>query len=85
VFRSNVHIYAQAINDVDRVTITTVTSKAIKEKKTKTDIAKVVGQMLGEKLKERKIEKGIFDRGSYRYHGRVARVAEGIREAGIQM
>jgi large subunit ribosomal protein L18 len=52
--------------------------------KNKVEAAKIVGQIVGERAKKAGIEKVIFDRGGYRYHGRVAAVAEGAREAGIE-
>lgn len=85
VHRSNVHMYVQAIDDVARTTIASANSKSIKDAGSKADLAKKVGIALGEQLKGKKITKGIFDRGSYRYHGRVAQVADGVREAGIEM
>lgn len=85
VFRSNTHMSVQAIDDDARVTVASATSQVMKEKGSKIETAKQVGQAIGALLKEKKIMVGIFDRGSYRYHGRVAAVAEGVREAGIQI
>lgn len=85
VFRSSKYIYAQAIDDVKRVTICSFSSKDIetKEKVNKAEAAKKVGVELAALLKAKKIEKGVFDRGAYTYLGRVAKLAEGLREGGL--
>ena len=86
VFRSNKFIYAQAIDDVSSNTIASCASKMLKseaEIKTKLNLALETGKKLGESLKKLSVEKAVFDRGSYRYHGRVSKVAEGLRSSGI--
>jgi len=87
VFRSNRHIYVQVIDDDKGVTVAEASSRALKEKeivkKTKRDIAYITGENLAEKLIKKKIKKVIFDRGSYKYHGRVAKLADGIRSKKI--
>ena len=87
VFRSSKFIYAQAIDDVNRVTLCSCSSKKItpKEKMNKSKTARQVGVELAGLLKEKKILKGLFDRGAYTYLGRVKRVAEGLREGGLQI
>ncbi len=82
VFRSNNHIYAQLINDEQKKTIISISDEGLKGKKQ--EIAKQVGINLAEKAKENKIEKVVFDRGGYKYHGRVKALAEGVREGGIK-
>lgn len=82
VFRSNNHIYAQLINDEQGKTIISVSDSGLKGKKQ--EIAKQVGINLAAKAKENKIEKVVFDRGGYKYHGRVKALAEGVREGGIK-
>ena len=85
VFRSNKHIYAQLIDDVQKKTILAASDEKIKKgKKTKVDLAKEIGKTIAEKALEKKIEKVIFDRGPYKYHGRVKAVAEGAREGGLK-
>lgn len=89
VFRSLLHIYAQVIDDSQGVTIAAASSldKEIKAQVSNGgDIAsaKLVGQLIGKKLEEKGIEQVVFDRGGYQYHGRVAALAEGAREAGIK-
>jgi len=85
VFRSHQHIYAQLIDDEKGKTIMVVSSREFKKsKKTKADKAKEVGKLIAKKALEKKIEKVVFDRGGYKYHGRVKAVAEGTREGGLK-
>lgn len=85
VFRSNRYILAQAIDDSKGETIAAVSERDLKEKiKPKADCAKEVGLLLASKLKKLKVEKIIFDRGAFRYHGRVKSLAEGLREGGMK-
>lgn len=83
VFRSNKYIYAQAIDDVKRVTLASSSSKGIAGKKG--DQAKAAGVKLAEILKGKKIEKGVYDRSSYTYLGRVKALCDGLREGGIKI
>lgn len=86
VFRSNKHIYAQIIDDVKARTIVEVSEKdlSLKEKVSKTDKSKQLGVLIAKKAIEKKVKEVVFDRGSYRYHGRVKAVAEGAREGGLK-
>jgi large subunit ribosomal protein L18 len=96
VFRSHKHIYAQIINDVEGHTLVALSSlspevrakveelKSKGEVKGKVDVARLVGRMLAEKAKEKGITKVVFDRGGYKYHGRVKALAEGLREGGLE-
>lgn len=84
VHRSNVSIYAQLIDDTKRVTLVGVSEAHIEGKgKTKTERAKLVGMELAKRAKEQKITTVSFDKGSFRYHGRVKALAEGAREGGL--
>jgi large subunit ribosomal protein L18 len=93
VFRSNKHIYAQLIDDEKGKTLaaasdlelkkTQKTKKLKNEKNKKVAIACEVGKLIAEKAKTKKIEKVVFDRGGYKYHGRVKALAEGAREGGL--
>ena len=83
VFRSNRYIYAQIIDDQKRGTLLSVSEKETKMTGTKTERAKMVGQILAERAQAQKIKRVIFDRGSYKYHGRVKALAEGAREGGL--
>lgn len=86
VFRSNKFFYAQAIDDVSRKTVVGVASKKFEAAKgPKSDVARAAGVELAKLLKEKKIVKGIFDRGAYLYHGRVKAFAEGLREGGLEI
>lgn len=85
VHRTNAHIYAQLIDDVKAVTLVGVSEKELgKALGTKTEKAKALGMLLAKKAGEKKIKKVIFDKGAFRYHGRVKAVAEGAREGGLQ-
>ena len=89
IFRSSKHIFVQVIDDDKGYTLVSastidseVASKVVG--KTKTEASRVVGQVVAERAKNAGIEEIIFDRGGFRYHGRVAAVAEGAREAGLK-
>ena len=90
VFRSLRSIYAQLIDDTSQTTLFTVSSLSkslsneIKKSKGKVEVAKIVGRAAGEEAKERKIDKVVFDRNGYLFHGRVKAVAEGAREARLK-
>ncbi len=88
VYRSTKNIYVQFIDDVNGVTIASASTleKGVKEEiagKTKTDAAKIVGKIAGERAKEKGVETVVFDRGGYHYTGRVQALADGAREAGL--
>src|SRR5437660_9263422 len=89
VFRSNKHIYAQLIDDLEGVTLAAASSRTATGKKAEAHggnvkAAKDVGKHLAEAPKGKGIAKAAFDRGHYRYHGRVKALAEGAREGGLQ-
>ena len=86
VFRSNKEISAQLIDDVNGVTLLSVSSrdKAIASKGTKIEVASNVGKTLAEKAAKVGIETVSFDRNGYLYHGRVKALADGAREAGLK-
>lgn len=84
VKRSSKHIYAQLIDDVVGKTIASASDKDIKDDSKPMVIAKEVGKILAERAKDKKINKAVFDRGPYRYHGRVAALADGARENGLE-
>lgn len=83
VFRSNKYLYAQAIDDQKGITLVSVSEKEIKEGKTRIERSKALGNLLASKLKK-KTEKIVFDKGSFKYHGRVKAFAEGLREGGLK-
>ena len=86
VFRSNANIYAQLIDDVNGVTLVAANTleKDFEGATGNKEAAKKVGMILAERAKEKGIEEVVFDRGGYVYHGRVAALAEGAREAGLK-
>jgi len=86
VFRSNQHIYAQLINDENAKVLMSVSDKDVKLKKgeKKGDAAKEVGKMIAKQAIESKIEKVVFDRGGFIFHGRIKALAEGAREGGLK-
>jgi large subunit ribosomal protein L18 len=83
VFKSNAHLYAQAIDDVARVTIAAVNDAQLPKKGTKTEHAAATGKKLAELLKKKGVSKAVFDKGGFAYHGRVQAVAEALRADGI--
>jgi len=87
VFRSTRHVYAQVIDDVSGQTIASASTmeKDVRSGATaNVDAAKAVGQRIGERAKAAGITSVVFDRGGFRYHGRVAAVADGARAAGLE-
>lgn len=87
VFRSNKYIYAQLIDDDKGHTLVSANIKEAgsKGKKlTKVQASYEVGKLLAQKAKKKKIASVVFDRGGYKYHGRVKAVAEGARERGLK-
>lgn len=84
VFKSNVSVYAQAVDDDARVTVAAINDASIK-KGTKTERALAAGKKLAELLKAKKVEAALFDKGGFKYHGRVKAVADGLREGGIRV
>ncbi|HFA50257.1 MAG TPA: 50S ribosomal protein L18 [Bacteroidetes bacterium] len=88
VFRSNKEIYAQLVDDRNGHTLLAASSLdagVVPDTSiNKTEQAKLVGKALAEKAKSANIEKAVFDRGGYLYHGRVKALAEGAREGGLQ-
>lgn len=88
VFRSLGHIYAQIIDDARGETLVAGSSldgeiRAGRNGKSKTDVAKLVGGVVGKRASEAGITAVVFDRGGYKYHGRVKALADGAREGGL--
>jgi len=84
VFKSNKYFYAQAINDVDNVTLASVSSKAMNLTVNKENVVKVAAQM-AENLKANKIEAVVFDKNGYLYHGVISAFADALRDNGIKL
>lgn len=88
VYRSNKHMYAQIINDLEGHTLVAASTLDDDfgldlEDPSKIDEARKVGELIAERAKQEDIEKVVFDRNGFIYHGRVKAVAEGAREAGL--
>ena len=89
VFRSSNHIYAQLIDDSAGVTLASASTldQTLREATAalkKAEAARLVGQALGERALAAGLQEAVFDRGGYRYRGRVAALAEGARHAGLK-
>jgi len=92
VFRSSKHIYAQLLDDEKGYTLVSANDLQVKKskipskdaKKGKTALAFNVGKLVAEKALKEDIRKVVFDRGGYKYHGRVKAVAEGAKEGGLK-
>jgi large subunit ribosomal protein L18 len=89
IFRSTNHIYAQIIDDVKGVTLASAATmdadaKAKIDTGGNTDAAKAVGELIAKRALDKKIDKVVFDRGGFLYHGRVKALAEAAREAGLK-
>jgi large subunit ribosomal protein L18 len=88
VFRSSKHIYVQAIDDIAGRTVASASTMeaAARSGATATvDAATEVGRLVGERVKAAGVTTVVFDRGGFKYHGRVAAVADGARAAGLQL
>ncbi len=88
VFRSNKQIYVQLVDDLTGETLVSASSKEkeiASQKVNKTDQAKLVGQRIAEKAKEKGIDTAVFDRNGYLYHGRVKNLADAARKSGLKL
>ena len=86
VFRSNKHIYAQLIDDVNGVTLASASTmdKGFEGNGGNKEAARKVGQAIAKAAAEKNIEEAVFDRGGHLYHGRVKELADGARESGLK-
>jgi len=84
VYRTNMHIWAQLIDDKSGVTLASANSKALKLKEPKLALATKVGSLIAQLAKAQKITKIVFDRGAYKYHGRVKALADAARAEGLE-
>lgn len=89
VFRSTKHIYAQIIDDTQGRTLAACSSteeafKSLDKPESKCNAANTIGKMIAERAKEKGVEKVVFDRNGFLYHGRVKAVSDGAREAGLK-
>jgi large subunit ribosomal protein L18 len=86
IYRSNKYIYAQVINDTEGVTLAAASSQEpdLRSDRLNVDTAAKVGTLVADRAKEAGITTVVFDRGSYKYHGRLKALAEAAREAGLE-
>lgn len=88
VFRSNMHIYAQIVNDAEGVTLAAASTLTLSKTEPGLHCNKSGAEMVGKEIarlaKEKNISKVVFDRNGYIYHGRVKAVADGAREGGLE-
>jgi large subunit ribosomal protein L18 len=87
VFRSLSHIYVQVVDDVAGRTLAAasdVEKTLNRDGKKKTDVAVAVGELIAQRAREKGVEQVVFDRGGYRFHGRVKALAEAARKAGLR-
>ena len=86
VFRSNTNLYAQVIDDVNKVTLASASTldKEVKTKKSNKEAAKEVGALVAKRAMEKNITSVVYDRVGYIYHGVVKELAEAAREAGLK-
>ena len=85
IFRSLKNIYVQVIDDTKGKTLASARSGEIKQAKNNIEEARELGKLIAKKCKEVKITNAVFDRGGYKYHGKVRAVAEGAREGGLKL
>ena len=88
VFRSLSHVYAQVIDDAQGVTLTAASSledqvRQRRNGKPKTEVSKLVGELIAQRAKEKGVTQVVFDRGGYKYHGRVKALADAARQGGL--
>lgn len=90
VYRSLRYMHAQLVDDTKNTVIIGLMNKsasvkaALKDAKTKTDAARIIGKTLAEEAKKKKVKSVIFDRNGYIYHGRIKALADGAREGGLE-
>ena len=85
VFRSNVHIYAQLVDDYAGHTLAAADSREVGEAENRKEAARKVGELMARRASEAGVEEVVFDRGGNKYHGRVAALAEGARSGGLKL
>lgn len=84
VFRSNVAMYLQLIDDVSGKTLASASTAEVKLKDKKTTVSFELGKLLAKKAIDKGLSEAVFDRNGYKYHGRVKAAAEGAREGGLK-
>lgn len=84
VFRSNRGMFLQLVDDLSGTTLASAKMTEVKKTPGKIEAGKELGKLIAQKGKTKKVTKVVFDRGFYKYHGRVKAVAEGAREGGLE-
>jgi large subunit ribosomal protein L18 len=85
VYRSNVHIYAQLVDDEAGRTLAAADSREVGEAENRKEAAQKVGELIARRAQDADIEAVVFDRGGNKYHGRIAALARGAREGGLKL
>jgi large subunit ribosomal protein L18 len=85
LYRSNVHIYAQLVDDYAGHTLAAADSREVGEAENRKEAARKVGELMARRAAEAGVEEVVFDRGGNKYHGRVAALAEGARSGGLKL
>jgi large subunit ribosomal protein L18 len=85
VYRSNVHIYAQLVDDYAGHTLAAADSREVGEAENRTEAARKVGELVAGRAADAGVQKVVFDRGGNKYHGRIAALAEGGRSGGLKI
>ncbi len=85
VYRSNVHIYAQLIDDSAGRTLAAADSREVEGAENRTEAARKVGELVAKRAADLRIQEVVFDRGGNKYHGRVAALAEGARSGKLKL
>jgi large subunit ribosomal protein L18 len=85
VYRSNVHIYAQLVDDYAGHTLAAADSREVGEAENRKEAARKVGELIARRAADAGVEEVVFDRGGNKYHGRVAALAEGARSGGLKV
>ena len=84
-YRSNVHIYAQLVDDDAGHTLAAADSREVGEAENRKEAARKVGELIASRASEAGIDTVVFDRGGNKYHGRIAALAEGARSGGLNL
>jgi len=84
VFRAQQHIYAQLIDDNSGKTLAQASDLGLKAKGTKSELAAQVGSMIAKKAEGLSVKRVVFDRGGFKYHGRIKALADAARAAGLE-
>lgn len=84
VFKSNKAVYVQLINDAEGITIASASTKELNLNTNNVEACKQVGELIAKKAKDAGVETVVFDRGGYKYHGKIAAIADSARENGLK-